>query len=75
MRKKIYTIHCPIEEIWVIEVEATSSEEALNLLGTGSAYQIHSYAGTTKSKLPEVVKVRNIEIEKYQSFKALKKRV
>ena len=58
--KFLFTVHCPVEEIWVMQVEAYSKEEALSLLKDGSAYQVCSFSGTTRSGRNEVVRKEKI---------------
>ncbi len=60
-KERIYTIYEPVQEIWVMEVSATSGKEALRKLKQGYAHQIHSHAGTTKSGLSEIVSIRDHE--------------
>lgn len=61
--KKRYTIYCPVQEIWVMEADAESPEEALRMIREGGAYQKSSHAGTTKSGLDEIVSVSEISEE------------
>lgn len=63
MKKKmyIYEIDIPVSEYWVMEVEASSYKQALELVKKGGCDQIYSMAahvGRTKPRLIEKKKVK-----------------
>ena len=57
---KRYTFHVPVNELWVMEVEAESEAEAWKKANTDEWNQIHTLAGTTKSGDIEIVEVKDL---------------
>lgn len=61
--KKKYVFHCPVQEIWVMEVEAENEGEAWSKVENNEWYQTSSFSGTTKSGQTELAEVREKEPE------------
>ena len=59
--RRVYTIHCPVQEIWEIEVVASSEEDAMRRYNEGQGHQTCSFAGTTKSGQAEIIRSRPVD--------------
>jgi len=56
---KTFVFKVPVQEIWVVEVQAKTEEEAWEILSSGGGSQTCSIAGTTKSGDAELDRVLN----------------
>lgn len=71
---KRYIFHCPVTEIWVIEVFAKSKSEAWKKFASGQMEQLDSYSGSTKSGNTELINVSKINGDKNEKAKRQKKK-